>query len=53
MLRDMINKIEEMAPVQMLNYDGREYTDKPIYPVTDPLPSTINMCTRSPAWLIT
>ena len=41
MLKKMIEKIEEMAKPEMLNFDGREYTSKPIYPVKEPTPGLI------------
>ena len=47
MLRNMIEKIEEMAAVQMLTYGNREYTDKQIYPVKDPLPCPLFPCAHA------
>lgn len=45
MIKEGIEKILSLAPVQQINIDGREYTDQAIYPVKEPLPDPLKVHT--------
>ena len=45
MIKEGIEKILSLAPVQQLTIDGREYTDQAIYPVKAPLPDALKVHT--------
>ena len=45
MIKEAIDKILELRKVNLCTINDREYTDKEIYPVKEPLPSCINVGT--------
>jgi len=45
MIRDAIDKILGLAAVQELEIGDRPYTDKPIHPVKEPMPETLDVTT--------
>jgi|SRR5581483_8848072 len=45
MIKEAIDRVLALAPVQTIQVDGRNYTDKGIHPVTDPLAGSVDVAT--------